>query len=140
MFIMHKYIILIYLSIFYATKQWPYNRYRGVESKNGRFKAQTSHPEFKAEPHSKFGQWFHQIVKLDHTGQLQGLFTNGSVPRGASFEDLLNNLNIPEKAPGNVSRLPPHVPRPWPQQEAKNLFANLPYPVDPRCTSDRSKW
>lgn len=117
-----------------------FTRYHGHLTDSGHYKANKSKPEFEQDPPYLFGQWIHGLVKTDSTGQLQQIFKNGSVPHNASFEDILNAINIPQSFDRNESILPPHVPQPWPPEEAKEVFKHLDYPVDPRCTMDHSKW
>jgi hypothetical protein len=119
---------------------WPYNRYHGVLTKSGHYKPDKSRPEFKDDPKNLLGEWFRNIVKADSTGQLQKIFINGSLPHHAEFDEILSNINVPEQLDQNQTILPPHVPQPWPQQEAADLFKHLKYPTDPKCTSDHSKW
>ena len=124
-----------------AAKQWPYDRYRGATNKKGRLVPDRSIPEFKDEdPLNEFGRWFHRIVDHKNIGGLQELFVNGSVPDHATFEDIWQNLAVPEPPPPTDTVLPPHIPWPWPKQDAASLFPHLPFDLDPRCTADRSKW
>jgi hypothetical protein len=139
MYLFCEYIILLLLSVLCSSEQWPYNRYHGIRSMKGHFVPEKSRPEFQEEPHNLFGQWFHGIVESNQTEQFQDLFINGSIPHHATFDDILNSLKKPKHI-SNISIPPPHIPRPWPQGRATTLFEHLPYPVDPRCTSDTSKW
>jgi cytochrome P450 len=123
-----------------SAHRWPYNRYHGVPTKDGHFKPDKSHPEFEHDPQNLLGEWLHNLVKVDSTGQLQQIFVNGLVPHNATFDQILANINIPAPVDKNKTILPPHVPRPWPQQESAELFQHLNYPIDPRCTSDHSRW
>jgi len=117
-----------------------YHRYHGVPTKDGRYMPDKSRPEFETQPENLLGEWLHSLVKRDPTGQLQDIFINGSVPHQAGFDEILASLNIPEPVDKNQTILPPHVPLPWPPQEASVLFKHLNYPIDPKCTADHSNW
>ncbi len=123
-----------------VSEPWPYNRYHAAQVGNGQHKADRSRPEFDGDPDNHFGRWFHRLVKNDDLG-LKSFFVNGSVPHNATFDDILHNLAVRGAvSPGNHSALPPHIPRPWPKFEANTLFKHLSFPLDPRCTSDKTKW
>lgn len=140
MHILRQFFICFFICALVGADNWPYTRYHGHLTESGHYKANKSKPEFEQDPPNLFGQWIHSLVKADSTGQLQQIFKNGSVPHNASFDDILKAINVPDKSNKNDTILPPHVPQPWPPQEAKELFKHLNYPVDVRCTMDHSRW
>lgn len=136
-------LILLHLSLLSVVlaSKWPYKRYQGFPKHGEAWRPNKTLPEFHKHPRNLFGRWLRHLVDIDSTGQLKQVFTNGSIPRGlGSFDNLLDHIDAPtppSKAPSPF--LPPSVPL-SPQIEAAQLFKHLPYPIDPRCTNDRSKF
>lgn len=119
---------------------WPYDRYHAVTDKSGKPIPDRSVPEFKdQDPLNEFGHWFHNIVNQKDLG-LQDLFTGGSVPDHASFDEIWKSLNIPEPSAINKTAPPAHHAPTWSHQEATELFSHLPFDLDQRCMADKNKW
>lgn len=140
MHILGQIFICFSLCTIVGADSWPYKRYHGHLTESGHYKANKSKPEYEQDPPNLYGQWLHHLVNADSTGQLQKIFINGSIPHNATFDDILSSINIPEPDRKNGSTLPPHIPQPWPLEEAKDLFKHLNYSIDPTCTMDHSKW
>ena len=131
--------VLLFLSsicVIVLAEKWPYNhRYFGHHNDDGFYSANKSQPH--VAHHNLFGEWLHHMVRGDTTGELQRVFVNGSIPsKIRTVDDLLDHLDVPA---ANASIHPSEI-LPWPQNEAEYLFKHLPYPLDPRCTGDRTKW
>jgi peroxidase len=120
-----------------ATAEWPYERYSGTPDKTGHY-----HPTHaQAEPNDNyFNDWVFHVSQSKYN-DIQLLFKNTSVPRGGGLENLLDHLAVPKPPSENVtSRFPAHIPRQWPDIEAKSLLGHLPFSLDPGCIGDKSKW
>ena len=128
-------LLLLLICAFTLADKWPYNRYVGHHDADGLYKADESSPRFGHR--NLFGEWLHHMVKKDTTGELQRVFVNGTIPHKIeSVDELLDHVDVPAT---NAS-IPPSAILPWPRNEAEYLMKHLPYPLDPRCTGDRSKW
>ena len=134
---------LIILSIISETvaKRWPYERYLGELSSDGKWTVQNELREPEDGPSHGFLRWLHHIVANDpDDGPLSQTFANGSIPPHATLEELICRLNLPTEQPINEIVPPSHDASHWPDRKAKAVFSHLPYAVDPRCASDPSKW
>jgi len=122
-----------------TAEQWPYQRSHGRLTDSGDYVHDNTRPETALD--NEFGHWLHKVHKK---GDLfSDVFATSSLPHHASWDDIFNNLQVPPiEHDGNQTRtkLPQHVPQPWPQHEADVLFKNLPYALDPSCLSDKSSW
>jgi hypothetical protein len=85
-----------------------------------------------------FAGWLRHVVNHDSTGELRKVFLNDSIPVGTVTQQLADRFNYPDSSEGEAvpSRSIPAAP----MIEAENLFRHLAFPLDPRCTGDRSKW
>ncbi|SJL02260.1 uncharacterized protein ARMOST_05586 [Armillaria ostoyae] len=126
-----------------ANTHWPYKRYvipdiTSDPHKHGKLEFADS------EPPNHFIEWLRSAVKSDQSGTLRQPFKGDKIPRHVrSFEELWDHIQLPE-APDNATHRPiftrPTFPIPPTNQEALRLFADIGYPVDPLCTSDKTKW
>ena len=123
--------------------QWPYDRYHAHRDKSGHFRADKGKPALTKEPTNGFVQWLHDVSKTQDSGAVRKMFVNDTIPRDlADIDELANYIEppetkIPEKNQSYV--LQPFNPL-LPAEEAEMLLKNLNYPLDSRCTVDRSRW
>ena len=130
-----------------VAETWPYSRYIDSFAQPGTVVARSLGPVLEANSYNLFGEWLHGLIENGTAKGLQSVFINGSIPYHIkSFEELLDYVDVPplsSSSPGfpptNASSRPPGTPL-WPQDEAAAVFQHLPYPLDPRCSSERSKW
>jgi len=124
--------------------KWPYKRYHAQQTKDGKFHADTSRPEFEEDPQNAFVHWLHHVSNTQDSAAVRSMFINNTIPKHVNrFDELYEYLDVPPAKPGvgdNRSYLlPPMIPH-LPSGEAAQLFSHLNYPLDPRCTVDRSRW
>lgn len=124
--------------------QWPYERYYPKTNKQGDPVADKAQPEFGDQdsgPGNQFGEWLGRLVNQGTVAGLQEIFTDGSLPKHPSFEDIWENIKTPE-VPPNVTHAtrPPSYKATWPQNEAEALLGHLPWPLDQRCTASKDQW
>ena len=133
--------VLYYILAHVGAKQWPYDRYLGDTSNSGKLTPKKEAPEFEDDPSNGFLHWLHHVVGNDpDDGPLSQAFINASIPRHASWDELIDRVNIPTHQP-NVTTIPSIRVAPYsPDHQTEAVFSHLPYPVDVRCTSDVFKW
>lgn len=124
--------------------KWPYNRYHAQRTKDGKFHTNTSRPEFEEDPQNGFVEWLHHVSNTQDSAAVRSMFINNTVPKHVTgFDELYEYLDVPAAQPdvgdNRSYLLPPMVPQ-LPSGEAARLFSHLNYPLDPRCTVDRSRW
>ncbi|EPE06557.1 animal heme peroxidase superfamily [Ophiostoma piceae UAMH 11346] len=135
----------------------PYTRYFAKTNDKGENVADTTRMEYDTETDSSaegnsFSNWFHHIVRNDRAGlqhNLKDLFLGGAVPLNASFQNLLESLNLTQGEAHSAQKRdlaamaplrPPHVPHDWDVLEANELFGHLGFPLDASCVSDKANW
>ena len=123
------------------TDQWPYNRVIGDVKDSGKVVADPSKPQFEEHPDNLFVAWLHDVInKNENLTSLQNAFVNGTIPDDAKwFDDILDNIDVSASYTPRPIKKSPLRPN-FPQRDAQQLFSHLPYPLDPRCTVDRSLW
>lgn len=140
-----KLVVASTLALPVSAEQWPYDRYHHLQRKDGSFIPDKAKPVIASqqEPSNHFVKWLHYVSETQDSGAVRKLFLNDSIPKSViDFDDLYDYLEFPEVEPikDNFSYLvPPLIPY-NPPQEAKQLFKNLGYDLDPRCTVDKSQW
>ena len=144
---MHLTILLlvnILLSAVTLGHTWPYNRYHAQRTKNGRFHANISHPEFEEYPQNTFVHWLHQVSNTQDSAAVRSMFINDTIPKHVTgFDELYEYLDVPVDqldVGGNGSHLRPLTIPHLPSGEAVQLLSHLNYSLDLRCTVDRSRW
>lgn len=126
-------------------EQWPYERYHLHRGKDGWFAPDKAKPALppKQSPNNHFVTWLHHVSETQDSGAVKSLFINNTIPKHVlDFDELFNYIEIPESNPSKENHsylLPPFIPN-NPPQEARKLFSNLKYDLDPRCTVDKSQW
>ncbi|KAL1876874.1 hypothetical protein VTK73DRAFT_9104 [Phialemonium thermophilum] len=134
-----------------SAAQWPYHRHHGEpHKKSSPFQPVATAPEFTAQPTDEFTKWFKGIVQKDHTNQFRNVFKGGWIPDDVtSVDELLEHLNLPfEEDSDPPPSAPPLLTRReeqsqvahWPHFEADDVFSYLKFPLDPRCTIDKTRW
>ena len=124
-----------------VAKHWAYSRSFNDGSSTSRRIGRKISPGLQDRPLDGFSHWLHHIVAQDpDEGLLSQTFVNGSIPPHCTLDDLIDLLNIDPREPKQGPTLPPQISPRWPEQQAEFVFSHLPYPLDPRCTSDSSKW
>ena len=117
-----------------VAKSWPYNRVLSHDKEGLRFTPNSSAPEFSSAPKDHFVHWFRGIVDKDE-GQLMNIFKNGTIPEHIkTLDQLIHHLQLPDPTPD--TRKTPNSAIEY----AQLLFKNLDYPLDPRCTINKSWW
>lgn len=112
--------------------KWPYKRYHAQRTKDGKFHADTSRPEFEEDPQNAFVHWLHHVSNTQDSAAVRSMFINNTIPKHVSrFDELYEYLDVPTTQPGvgeNRSYLlPPMIPH-LPSGEAAQLFSHLNYP------------
>ncbi|KAI1339407.1 heme peroxidase [Xylariaceae sp. FL0016] len=120
-----------------TAERWPYNRvYSGPNLRPNK-----SDPV--APPDNHFIQWLRDIHARDESGQLEGIFKNDTIPDHVlTFNDLVDHIQLPDSSP-DVAVGPardPHQLAFSSRVEANRVFEHLNYPIDPRCTINKSWW
>ena len=130
----------VYFSVV-ATEQWPYHRVVGNVQDSGKVVPDTSKPEFEEHPDNLFVDWLRGAINTnENLTSLQHAFVNGTIPDDAKwFKDVLHNIDVPANYTPHPIKKSPLRPN-FPQRDAQQLFSHLRYPLDPRCTVDRSRW
>ena len=122
--------------------QWPYHRVVGDVKDSGKIVPNPSKPEFKEEfPDNLFVGWLRDVINTnENLTSLRNAFANGTIPDDAKwFNDVLDNVDVPANYTPQPIKKSPLRPN-FPLRDAQQLFKHLPYPLDPRCTVDRSRW
>ncbi|KAI0437232.1 heme peroxidase, partial [Xylaria telfairii] len=144
--IMHKVLYLTVLAVVFQlarAEPWPYNRYYGGNTPNLRLVPNQTRPEFRSNPPDLFIQWFRGLVNRNDTHQLGNIFRHGMIPdHVGSIEGLFDQVRLPDGPPNPIIGPPQfQLPSPSiPYSEAEHLFRNLNFPLDPRCTINKSSW
>ncbi|KAG8533893.1 uncharacterized protein KY384_001634 [Bacidia gigantensis] len=138
--------LLAILLCLYATTpsviadQWPYHRVVGDIKDNGDIVPIKSKPEFKEHPDNLFVGWLRDVLNNANVTSVEHAFVNGTLPDDAKwFDDVLDSIKIPANFTPAPIKVSPNLPN-FPLREATQLFSHLQYPLDPRCTVDRSRW
>jgi hypothetical protein len=122
--------------------KWPYNRYYGQEDESGCFVPDESQPDLTAEERTNyFVRWLHNVSETQDSGEVKSMFMNNTIPHNVSIKELMEYLEPPHPPLGDNDTLPmpPSIPH-LPSNEAEQLLSHLKFPLDPRCTVDRSRW
>lgn len=142
---MHHRLALLFLLPFVPSSLcnlWSYKRFQGKQTEAGEFVADTRH-EVELEEENHFIQWLHDVSETQDSGEVRHMFTDNTIPRNVTnLDTIFEQLEPPppEDLKHPVSPLrPPMIPN-LPSGEAEELFKNLGYPLDPKCTVDKSKW
>ncbi|KAF5497051.1 Peroxidase [Colletotrichum siamense] len=124
--------------------QWPYERYYPKTNKQGDPVADKAQPEFGDQdrgPENQFGEWLGRLINQGTVAGLQDIFTDGSLPKHPSFDDIWKNVKTPVVPPNQThATRPPGYKATWPQNEAEALLGHLPWPLDQRCTASKDQW
>ena len=123
-----------------ATNQWPYNRVAHGVDDYGKTVAVKSDAVSQAHPENLFVGWLRGIVNKQNLTAIQHAFVNGTISDDVQwFDDVSNSIDTPDCS--TLTSVSPHPILPnFPLHEATHLFSHLGYPLDPRCTVDRSRW
>ena len=142
----------MYLSVIVFTApivlgaKWPYNRYYAHPENAGRWTPDISRPDLTGENRPNyFVDWLHNVSETQDSGTVKSMFVNNTIPRGVSIQELYEYLDLPgplelhDNDTHFTHPIPPRIPH-LPSDEAEQLFNQLKFPLDPRCTVDRSQW
>jgi peroxidase len=91
----------------------------------------------------QFVSWLRGIIDKHDKDSLQWVFGNDSLPGHVGpFDKLADHVVVPESRPQRNKTFAPNLRHPLhsAQGEAEELFEHLEFPLDTRCTSDRSSW
>lgn len=122
--------LLAACSLLALAKSWPYDRVFSHHKEGLRFTPNNSAPEFSSTPNDQFIHWFRGVVDKDEAGLLKKIFKNGSIPDHIlTFDQLVDHIELPDS-----------TSEPAAGGEVQRLFKHLDYPLDPRCTTDKSSW
>ena len=135
-------VVPVLLSITHVVAdQWPYERVIGDVKDSGEIVPDKSKPEFESQPDNLFVGWLRDVINTnENLTSIQHAFVNGTIPDDAKwFNDVLENVDVPANYTPQPIRKNPLRPN-FPQKDADQLFSSFKYPLDPRCTVDRSRW
>ena len=120
--------------------QWPYNRVAHGVQNPGNTVAVKSDSGPQPHPENLLINWLRDVVNRQNITALQHAFVNGIIPDDVQwFDDVLSSIEAPDNS--TLKPITPHHILPnFPHREATHLFSHLGYPLDPRCTVDRSRW
>ncbi len=134
------YLCLSLLSLRVAADQWPYHRVVGDVKDSGEIVPIKSKPEFEANPDNLFVGWLRDVLNNENITKVRRAFVNGTLPDEAKwFDDILDSIDVPANFTPQPIKVSPTRPN-FPYRDAAQLFSHLGYPLDPRCTVDRSRW
>ena len=127
---------------------WPYSRYnphghRGKAPHGSLPDPPSELPDAPSELPDLFVDWFRNLVNRNDSYRLQSIFKNGTIPDEVkSLSELVDHMDIPDSSipPVLGPQLPVRGPAYDPHSEADDLFNNLGYALDPRCTINKSYW
>lgn len=145
-YLLNSFSLICFFSSLFTARQWPYNRYKGIQQRSGNYIPDASSPEIGdgASPDYFFVRWLRQVVETDTSGELKKTFQNGTIPDHLNDIDRLAIIIDVPPSGSNNTRVPPdsfhQEPLLAPHVEASKLFSHLPYPLDPKCINDKSKW
>ena len=134
--------VLLYICVLRAgAEQWPYHRVVGEVKDSGKVVPDTSQPEYDKDSDNLFVGWLRDVInKNENLTSIQRAFVNGTIPDDAKwFKDILDNVDVPANYTPQPIKKSPLRPN-FPLRDAQQLFSHLKYPLDPRCTVDRSRW
>ena len=123
--------------------QWPYNRYNAQRGKLGRFLPSRGYSTARNERKNYFVEWLQDIIQTPASKAVRKIFTNDTIPGYVNdLEELFKYVKSPpstilvERAESASSPIGTRMPL----GEAEELLSNLGFPLDPRCTADKSQW
>lgn len=141
---MHYQLALLFLLLFalYSFCDLPsYIQFRGKQDK---LVESVAGPHQGAEHQTnQFINWLHDVSETQDSSGVRRMFTHNNIPKNVTDTDEIfeyleppppEDLKRPARRP-----LPPMIPN-LPSGDAEELFKNLGYPLDPKCTVDRAKW
>ena len=133
-------LVLAFLTVVRA-EPWPYNRVVGDVESSGKVVPNPSKPDFGEHPDNLFVGWLRGVINAnDNLTSLQHAFVNGTIPDDARwFTDVLHNVDLPANYTPQPIKKSPFRPN-FPHGDAQQVFSHLHYPLDSRCTVDRSRW
>ena len=123
--------------------QWPYYRYHAQQISSGRFVPYRGRPAARIEPNNSFVEWLHNVTKAIDSDTVRKIFINYTIPKDVNdIDELFNYVKAPSSTAliGRAESTLPTVKPQSPLVEAEELLNNLGFPLDSRCTADKSNW
>lgn len=123
-----------------VAKPWPYDRVYSHKKEGLRLTPNVSSSETSTHK-DHFVHWFRGIVDKDED-QLMNIFKNGTIPEHiVTLDQLIDHIQLPEKPlTGPLTQNDTRNPPSSASEQAQRLFKHLNYPLDPRCTINKSWW